>query len=92
MADDSDQEAAPRTKLTIATYNVQNLFDVFDDPYTKDEGTRVKPLDQIKQIAGVLRKLDADVIAFQELENEGVLREMVRQFLGDRLGRSSQDG
>ena len=47
------QEAASTQgkTLTIATYNLKNMFDVFDDPYTSDETTRVKPREDIEAIA-----------------------------------------
>ena len=70
-------------KLTVATYNIENLFDVFDDPYTADEGTRVKPRAELEKVATLLRKIDADVVAFEEIENEQVLKAFVTEMLGD---------
>jgi len=67
--------------LTIATYNAKNFFDVFDDPYTEDETTRVKPREQIERMAAALRAIDADVVAFQEVENAEALRAMARELL-----------
>ena len=69
--------------VTIATYNILNLFDVFDNPYTDDESTPVKPRSEIEQVAQVIRQLDADVIVLQEVENEQVLTAMVDAFLPD---------
>ena len=69
--------------LTLVTYNMENVFDVFDDPYYPDEGTRVKPREEYEKIAAVLKKLNADVIACQEIENEGVLKAFVKEFLPD---------
>lgn len=70
-------------KLRLVAYNAENLFDVFDDPYTDDDSTRVKPRDEIVRIAAALRQLDADVVAVSEVENRGVLRAVVNEFLGD---------
>jgi len=70
-------------RLKLATYNVLNLFDVFDDPYTTDEETRVKPRDQINAVAQAIRAINPDVIAFQEVENAGALRAMFDEELGD---------
>ncbi len=70
-------------QLKVATYNIENLFDVFDDPYTPDERTRVKPREQLEQVAAMIRKLDADIIAFQEIENEHVLKAFITEMLGD---------
>ena len=72
--------AAPG-RVTVMSYNVQNMFDVFDDPYTFDETTRVKPRRQIGAVAAMISRADADIVAFQEIENEGVLRAMVREML-----------
>ena len=72
-----------KTTLTVAAYNIENLFDVFDDPYTPDEGTRVKPRKELYLVAKLIKKLDADVIAFAEVENEGVVRAFVKEFLPD---------
>ena len=70
--------------LTVATYNVKNFFDVFDDPYTEDETTRVKPRGEIEQLAATLRAVDADVVALQEVENAEALRGMARELLPDQ--------
>ena len=63
------------------TYNVENMFDVFDDPYTDDEQTDVKRREEIRAIADAIRAADADVVVFQELENQHLLEAMVQAFL-----------
>lgn len=68
-------------RLRIACYNVENLFDVFDDPYTQDERTDVKPREQVEALAAAIRRVDADVVALCEVEQEGLLRAMVYEFL-----------
>jgi predicted extracellular nuclease len=76
--------AQPRDgQLTVAAYNIENFFDVFDDPYTGDEDNQVKPREGVEAVAKAIRAVNADVMAFEELENEGVLRAMVQEFLGD---------
>jgi endonuclease/exonuclease/phosphatase family metal-dependent hydrolase len=70
-------------RLRLVAYNVENLFDVFDDPYSDDDSTEVKPRDEIERIAAALRQLDADVVALSEVENLGVLQAVVNEFLGD---------
>ncbi|MFW5681559.1 MAG: endonuclease/exonuclease/phosphatase family protein [Phycisphaeraceae bacterium] len=70
-------------RLRLVAYNMENFFDVFDDPYTADDSTEVKPRDEIESIAAVLRELDADVVAISEVENRGVLQAVVNEFLGD---------
>ncbi|MFN3167320.1 MAG: endonuclease/exonuclease/phosphatase family protein [Phycisphaeraceae bacterium] len=75
---------ASADEVTVMSYNVENMFDVFDDPYTGDEGTDVKRRDEILAIAKAIAKADADVIVFQELENEHLLAGMVKTFLADK--------
>ncbi len=78
------QDAEPAGKsLKLATYNVKNLLDVFDDPYTRDEITNVKSREDIEAIAQSIREMDADIVALTEIENEGVLRAMVFDYLAD---------
>lgn len=70
-------------EVTVMSYNVENMFDVFDDPYTNDEGTDIKTRLEITTIAKAIKASDADVIVFQELENEHLLQGMVDTFLAD---------
>jgi len=70
-------------ELTVMSYNVENMFDVFDDPYSNDESTDVKRRDEIESIARAIAFADADVVVFQELENEHLLQGMVDTFLVD---------
>lgn len=74
-------EARDASSLRIASYNIENAFDVFDDPYTRDEGTDVKLRWEVEMISGVLKKIDADIVGFQEIENEAVLQAMVDEYL-----------
>lgn len=76
-------QEARSERLIVATYNVENMLDAFDDPHTFDETLPAKPQEKIKQVTAVIRHLDADVVALQEVENQGVLRNMVHEFLGD---------
>ena len=71
-------------RLRVMSYNLYNFFDVFDDPYTRDEDTRVKPRREIVPLAQAIRKSNPDVIAVQEVEAEGLLRAFVNDHLGDQ--------
>ena len=67
-------------ELKIATYNLLNLFDSEDDPYHADEGTPAKPREELQHVAQSISALNADVIAFQEIESRGYLRRFVDVF------------
>jgi endonuclease/exonuclease/phosphatase family metal-dependent hydrolase len=79
--------AAPRGakggEITIGCYNVLNLFDDVDDPYLNDEGTPAKPREQMEHVAKVIRQLDADVLALEEVENRGYVERFIDVFLAD---------
>jgi len=68
-------------RLTVATYNALFLLDVFDDPYTNDEEHAPKKRHQLEDLARAIRAVDADVIALQEIENEGTLRALAVEHL-----------
>ncbi|MFK7789723.1 MAG: endonuclease/exonuclease/phosphatase family protein [Phycisphaeraceae bacterium] len=70
--------------VTVMSYNVENMFDVFDDPYSDDDGTDVKKRSEIVTIAKAIAAANADVVVFQELENEHLLQGMVDTFLADK--------
>ncbi|QOJ01558.1 MAG: endonuclease/exonuclease/phosphatase family protein [Phycisphaeraceae bacterium] len=81
-------EPKPRTPGTfrLATYNVENLFDDADDPalddrYENDPGT--KPDAHCRAAAEVIRRVDADVWAFQEVESEAAIRWFLDRYVKD---------
>lgn len=69
--------------VTIAAFNVLNLFDDYDDPYHEDEGTPAKPKEQLDLLAKTMRSLDADVISLEEVENRDYLERFVKSMLPD---------
>ncbi|MCB9852268.1 MAG: endonuclease/exonuclease/phosphatase family protein [Phycisphaerales bacterium] len=69
--------------VTIATYNVLNMFDAHDDPYHSDEGTPQKSREELQKLAATIHRVDADVIALEEVENRGILEDFTRAMLGD---------
>ncbi len=70
-------------ELVIASYNVKNLFDNANDPYHSDEGTRAKPRSEMRHLARVIREINADVLALQEVESRGYLQQFLETMLYD---------
>jgi len=73
--------AVVTAEFTVAAFNVENLFDVFDNPYKADERTPAKPRTEIKACAEAIRALNADIIGLSEIENEGVIAAMNSEML-----------
>ena len=70
--------------IRIASYNVQWFMDEYPDPYSIAlRNVHPKSKDKIQQIMQVIRELNADVVTFQEIENHGILNEVVRDYLPD---------
>jgi len=74
--------------LRIATYNVENLYDRYDDPYTVkdsrvDQDTSPKRARELYALSKVIKSVNADIIALQEVENRGFLAEYNKSYLGD---------
>ncbi len=60
--------------FSVATWNVENLFDALDDPEKEDERFNSAQVEaKLEAVARVLIAMDADVVALQEVENERIL-------------------
>ena len=77
--------SSPIKPLSIGYWNVENLFDIFDDPIKNDEefsiGGRKNVTQEIydlkiKQSAEVLTDLNVDVLGLSEVENAIVLEDL----------------
>lgn len=81
-------QAAARD-IKLATYNVENMFDSYDDPYTGDIDNynhgvlMTKPVAELKALSEVIHTLNADVLGLQEVENRGFLEEFNEKYLAD---------
>jgi len=70
------------TEVKIATYNVENLFDMNDDgteyeqyiPNTSWGWTEEMHRIKLRNTAQVIKDMGADVIGLQEIESETVLK------------------
>ncbi|MEE9296679.1 MAG: endonuclease/exonuclease/phosphatase family protein [Phycisphaerae bacterium] len=71
------------SEITVGTYNIRNLYDAVDDLYHNDDTTSPKPRQEMEKVAQVIRKINADVLALQEVENRGYLERFVEVFLSD---------
>lgn len=72
--------------LRLATYNLENLFDDKDDPRYSgryDDIDDTKPADQLAALAAAIRRIDADVLAVQEVESAEVLAWFRDTYLAD---------
>lgn len=74
--------------FSLATYNVQNLFDSTNDADHQDELPSESAVKKKLALVGeAIRLLDADVLALQEVENLSILLRLNEEELGD-LGYS----
>ena len=74
---------APGT-IRLVAYNIENLFDDVDDPQISgniDDKTMTKPLETRRAAANAIKELNADVIAFQEIESKEALEWFREQHL-----------
>jgi len=74
--------AAAKGVVKIATFNVLNLFDAYDDPYVASENS-AKDSGEVARLGAMLRKIGADVVALEEVENRGVVQHFVDEHLAD---------
>lgn len=72
--------------IKIATYNVENLFDgqnngneYKDFKVGKSSWNEQSYIEKLSRIKDVILKIDADIIALQEIENESVLKKLTEQ-------------
>jgi endonuclease/exonuclease/phosphatase family metal-dependent hydrolase len=84
--------------IRIGTYNTNNLYDRFDDPYSlrddpwraKWEGTTPKKQEDLYSMGARIRSSDVHILAVQEIESFGALRDFVQGHVGPEY--KAQDG
>ena len=69
--------------IRIGTFNVFNLFDDYDDPYIENERLPGKSKEELALLGETIHRLDADVLALQEVENRPFLETFAREYLKD---------
>jgi len=72
----------PVTPLRVLTWNVENLFDTEDDPETFDPApppSEAEVVRKLNDLEAVLRAVNADFVALQEVENEAILGRLAAQ-------------
>lgn len=67
-----------QTHLTVATYNLYNLFDTINDPGIRDgilepDAYKIK----LENLARIIGALSTDILALSEIENADVLRDLI---------------
>lgn len=75
----------PAGAVRFATYNIENLFDTPSAGGDEENrsGTEAKPVDHRKAVADAIKRIDADVLAVQEIESEAVLTKFRDEYLSD---------
>lgn len=74
----------------IATYNVYNLFGEEPDVHASRPGQPASK-EQQQALGEMIRDLDADAIAFQEVQNEKVLSDLFRRYVNPALRRRGEE-
>ncbi|MEL7169893.1 MAG: endonuclease/exonuclease/phosphatase family protein [Bacteroidota bacterium] len=74
----SDYAYPAHDTVRVATYNVENFVDAFDNPYIDNDRENAPDLDALAEkgrlFAEAIRALDADVLSIQEIESEQQLK------------------
>jgi endonuclease/exonuclease/phosphatase family metal-dependent hydrolase len=74
----------------IATYNVHNLFGKDPDVHAA-KPDRPASKKQQQALGAMIRDLDADAIAFQEVQNEKVLKDLFQHYVNPSLRRADEE-
>lgn len=69
-------------EIRVAAYNVYNMLD--------ETGRRPKPVEEIRAIAEMIRYMDPDVIAFSEVQDEAMLKELFTTYINPKLEDSAR--
>lgn len=70
--------------IRLAAYNLENLFDGKDDPSISgdiDDKTMTTKPERLRNLAAVIKRLDADVLAVEEIESKDALTAFRDEYL-----------
>lgn len=67
--------------ITLATYNIKNLFDGVQNPGKQPE--KPKPEEELTALSDAIHDINADVIALEEVETKGTLQKFRDKYLSD---------
>lgn len=85
VAEEGQNQTEADNHITVAFWNVYNLFDTVDDPLKQDneftpdgkfKWTEEKLADKIERLSKILRELNADIVGLAEVENIDVLKRL----------------
>lgn len=76
-------------QFRIATYNLHNLFGADPDVHSRNPDPPAEA-EQLRALGKVIQTLDADVIAFQEVQNEKALANLFRKHVNPALRKANQ--
>src|SRR5258708_33088373 len=83
------QELTEAPSFRIASYNVHNLFGNRPDVHSGRPGPPSPP-EQLNALTKMIVDLDADAIAFQEVQNERVLSDLIRKRVNPKLEKEAR--
>ena len=72
-------QADGRKPTRLASWNLHNLFDEHDDPNSDEVFTARQVEQKLERLAAALGRLDSDLVAVQEVENQPLLERLARR-------------